>query len=131
MYIFGLHNQNLIYPVEILRYEVYSGFDDWEASGILCAGMSGELMEVKTQEQYEQALQFRSYIGSVFWLGANDVQNEGVWIWNSTAEEVNMDVFWGDSKPSEVGRCMIMGESGFSHYSCSTKAWAYACQYVF
>ena len=85
-------------------------------------------MEVKTQEQYEQAQQFYSDVGLVFWLGANDLQNEGSWIWNSV-EEVNVR-FWAPSKPGEED-CMAMGENGFFDKSCTSTTLAYACQFEF
>ena len=89
-------------------------------------------MEVKTQEQYEKAQQFFSDVGLLFWLGATDQRNDGVWMWHSSGEFVSLEAFWAPSKPSQDGgdhHCMIMTDSGFADVSCSTTTLAYSCEF--
>ena len=60
-------------------------------------------MEVRSQEQFEEATQFRLEFGRHIWLGGSDSQEEGVWVWDSNQEGMNMEQFWGSGEPSNYG----------------------------
>ena len=72
-------------------------------------------MEIRTQEEFERARQFRLEIGYTFWLGANDIQAERNWVWNSNEEVVNLDEFWYTARPtgSSGQNCLVMDAAMF------------------
>ena len=65
----------------------------WAAARQICIDLGGRLMEVRTQEDYDRALQLSLQIGR-FWLGGSDIQEEGVWVWNSNGERFYRNSFW-------------------------------------
>ena len=59
-------------------------------------------MEAKTQLQFDAVVQMRSTAGSIFWVGGNDIEEEGVWVWNSNGEAIDMSRFWLDGHKNRV-----------------------------
>ena len=57
-------------------------------------------MEVRPQEQFEEATQFRLEFGRHIWLGGSDSQEEGVWVWDSNGQGINMEQFWILGEPT-------------------------------
>ena len=56
-------------------------------------------MEVRTQDEFDRARQVGQEIGR-FHLGGSDIQQEGVWIWESNGDQINMDQFWSTNEPN-------------------------------
>ena len=88
-------------------------------------------MEVRTQEEYDRALQLKSEKGD-FWIGGHDIVDEGVWIWNSTGEEINMDRFWRNGQPDNYifdEHCLQMTGIGLNDQSCAN-IFPFVCETV-
>ena len=56
-------------------------------------------MEVRTQDEFDRARQVSQEIGR-FWLGGSDIQQGGVWIWESNGERINRNQFWSTNEPN-------------------------------
>ena len=78
-------------------------------------------MEVHTREDYERALRFREIMENGFWLGGNDKESEGNWVWNSNEEKVKLNEFWRTSRPKQDSskNCLVMGDDGMWDASCA------------
>ena len=93
-------------------------------------------MEVRTQEEYDRALGHWDKVGN-FWLGGNDIEEEGVWIWISNGERMNMDRYWAtssenpdhDNSNHDQGseHCLEMWGIGFNDVICS-EAKVFICE---
>ena len=94
--------------------------------------MGRRLMEVRTQEDYERALQLFQELGNYpFWLGGNDIEEEGVWVWDSNDEVIDMNRFWYSGEPSDNSEdCIMMwAPIGFCDYTCS-ESLPYICEFI-
>ena len=96
----------------------------WHDAKQHCNEMGARLMEIRTQEQLEKAQQFYQELRDQFWLGASDEQTEGIWVWDSNQEEVDLNEFWLDGRPMDgtVGNflnCLIMNSQGMFDWYCS------------
>ena len=82
-------------------------------------------MEVRTQEEFETAQRFLEEIQERIWLGGSDIQEEGVWIWASNDERINMDLLWRDGEPNNGGsgseHCLDFVTEGFNDNVCTEK----------
>ena len=93
----------------------------WTDAQQHCINVGGHLMEVKAHEEFEKALQFRNELDD-FWLGGNDIQDEGVWIWDSNDEMMNRNRFWENDQPNNLEadqHCLQMYSGGFNDRSCT------------
>ena len=65
-------------------------------------------MEIRTQDENDRAHVL--FGDSPFWLGANDIQDEGHWVWASNQEEVNLNEFWYEGRPFQntERNCLIL-----------------------
>ena len=91
-------------------------------------------MEVETQEQFEQVLQIASNMQRDVWLGGNDIEEEGVWVWDVNNQRIDMNQFWGTRQPSRNGDpdsdvdCLLFQwDDLFDDKSCS-RARSYLCK---
>ena len=93
----------------------------WEGAKAHCEHLGGHLMEVRTQEQYDDAVRIEAEIDTRFWLGGCDVDEEGSFVWASDGERVDSE-FWADGEPNnDDGEedCIEMLAIGFNDNSCS------------
>ena len=65
--------------------------------------LNGRLMEVRTQEEFDRAVNYSKELRSDFWLGGSDREVEGEWRWESNAERIDMNKFWGSGQPWRSG----------------------------
>ena len=104
----------------------------WADARQHCVDNDAHLMEVRTQEEYDRALGIWDEVGN-FWLGGNDIEEEGVWVWNSNGEVIDMSRFWLAGRPyaGETGRnCLMMAsDTGFEDYNCAASSYSYVCEY--
>ena len=79
---------------------------------------------MRTQEDYDRALRLWDEFRSDFWLGANDMDTDGRWVWSSfntaDADLVEMGRFWVPGQPSSYTsyNCMMVGGDGFYNLYC-------------
>ena len=85
--------------------------------------MGARLMEVHTSEDYERALRFHEIMEIGFWLGGNDKNEEGNWVWISNEEKIKRNEFWSSNCPTRnlTRNCLVMGSGGMWAYRCSDK----------
>ena len=93
--------------------------------------MGRHLMEVRTQEEFDKAVQLVAQTeNGKFWLGGNDMDQEGVWVWDSNRERMDMARFWNNHEPNDSRGsedCLQMSELhredlnvlGFNDIGCS------------
>ena len=80
-------------------------------------------MEIRSQEEYDTALQFLAEIGRWFWIGGSDIQQESNWVWDSNQEGINLNAFWASGRPYFYNtdiNCLALGTAGMFDYYCST-----------
>ena len=94
----------------VSRYVVVTERKTWNDSKHNCEEMGGRLMEIHTQEAFIKAQRFYREIRSSYWLGANDAQTEGTWVWNSNQDRLQRKELWGDGRPYNSTRlnCLAM-----------------------
>ena len=102
----------------------------WVDAQQYCSSLGSRLMEVRTQEDYDRAQQIRSEKGGNIWLGGSDIADEGVWIWNSNGEGINMDQFWMINQPDNFTvseDCIEITGVGFNDSRCA-KIVSFVCE---
>ena len=88
-------------------------------------------MELRTQEEYDAARQLAQENTYTFWLGANDIQTEGNWIWDSNGEEVERNDFWRSGKPTDLNffNCLGIDHVGLLDFQCPSDL-RFVCEYI-
>ena len=115
----------LIYSYLLLSDIRYVGVDsnkNWNDAKQNCIENGGRLMEIRTQEEYETALQSRVVLnGYKFWIGGSDIEVKGNWVWDSNQEGVILNEFWVSGSPlnTREKNCLAMSSSGMVDASCS------------
>ena len=93
----GEDNHYFVARQDIIVHE----FLHWPDAVQYCTDINGRLMEIRTQQQYDEAAPYVSGLGW-FWLGASDADNEGIWRWESDGSLVDMTMFWASGSPSNA-----------------------------
>ena len=79
-------------------------------------------MEPRTQQQYDEMLRLRNEQGIKVWLGGNDIDVEGEWVWDSDGSSVDLSRFWRGGEPNDAAQredCMQMFyDTGFGDFPC-------------
>ena len=101
----------------------------WHNAKQHCIDMGARLMEIRTQEEFETALRFKEELGGL-WLGGNDLQQHGNWVWDSNNEQVSLNEFWRIGNPTGVINrdCLSLAFDRMTNWSCST-GYASVCEY--
>ena len=88
-------------------------------------------MEIHTGDANTAARQIYQDTSRTFWLGGNDIQTEGNWVWESNEEEINLNVFWMNGKPtnSNADNCLAMTSGGMFDFGC-TRDLRLVCEYI-
>ena len=75
-------------------------------------------MEVRSQEDYNTALRLVGEIDYGFWLGGSEIEQEGVWAWDSNGEQIE-NSFWSIGEPScEEEDCLEIHGGFFNDLPC-------------
>ena len=123
-----MDTRNIYCSIRAGSYFVQLEETTWADARQYCADNDAHLMEVRTQEEYDRALGHWDKVGN-FWLGGNDIEQEGVWIWISNGERMSMDRFWATSSDNPAHdnpnnsqgseHCLEMWGIGFNDVICS------------
>ena len=108
----------------VTQYVVVREYNTWQDARNHCVAMGARLFEIRSDEKYDDALQLYQEIGGFYWVGANDIQEENNWVWNSDQEDVNLNVFWRNGRPSfdrDSSNCAAMFSVGMFDLSCTTR----------
>ena len=92
----------------------------WNDSKDCCSLLGGDLIEARTQDDYDRAQSFWWDIEADIWLGGSDCEVEGEWRWESDAEPINMAYFWKSGQPNQDGNCLRLENDGIYDGSCSS-----------
>ena len=80
------------------------------------------LTEPRSEPEYNDAVRLWLAIGEdLYWLGGNDLDEEGTWVWASDGEAVP-DEIWPPGEPNnhlDREDCMIMVGTELHDYSCA------------
>ena len=104
------------------RFLVVDQEASWWNAKEKCSQQNGYLLEVKTQEDHDRARKFRIDIDKDIWLGGNDINQEGNWIWDSEGDQMDMGRFWDDGEPNgdDGNDCLVIKKEGrFRSNECS------------
>lgn len=89
-------------------------------------------MEVRTDEDYHEALRLRAEAGTWIFLGASDHQVEGTWVWATDNSTVNMNSYWNlgspDSRAENVD-FLCMGSNGKLYDCYGTTTLPFVCSF--
>ena len=78
---------------------------NWHDARTHCQSLNGQLMEARTQEEYELAQELVREVNAWLWFGGSDHGEEGTWVWASDGqriEESDYVDFWGVDQPNFV-----------------------------
>ena len=103
-----------------VNYYISNESISWLDCKDYCTLLGGFLLEVRTQVEFEQAHNFRSEIGSQFWLGGSYREAEGEWRWESIDDSILMTQFWASGQPYKDESCLTLYDDGFNYQLCST-----------
>ena len=87
----------------------------WRQASANCLSMGRMLLEPRTQEKFDIALNIMTDLGTHIWLGANDLEEEGKWVWESDGAPVRADAGWSPGEPNDYKGgedCMAMDVIG-------------------
>ena len=68
------------------KYSITYSYDEARS---ICDGVGGHLVEIQTRAE----LDYLTKISARFWLGAQRNQTSGLWYWDTTGEQINVDIF--------------------------------------
>ena len=89
-----------------------------------CIRLGGRLMEVRTQHDYDKAVEKRER--NTVWIGVK--KNNGKWKWLSNGERMKMNQFWIPGRPDSSAECATLRGAGFGDDRCD-KTFQYLCEF--
>ena len=101
----------------------------WDEASASCTSMSYELITIDDGEENTWARQTANlYNPSRYWIGLNDLENEGTFVWpdGSTPTYTN----WRNGEPNNAGNedCTeVYGDGGWNDLPC-TRIYPYICE---
>jgi hypothetical protein len=100
----------------------------WEQAGALCDSLGYGLVTVNDAQ--EEAFLRRFDRGAVSWLGLNDIQTEGRWVWRDGTSSYT---HWAPGQPQGLRdeNCVAMGHVGsvpWHDYPCNAQGVYVICE---
>nr|XP_055075392.1 CD209 antigen-like protein E [Misgurnus anguillicaudatus] len=98
----------------VWRRMIYFSTDkrDWSSSRAVCVSMGADLVTITNQKEQDFLV---SKIKETHWMGLNDLETEGRWVWvnNKTLEETGVE-FWykRESEKNEPDNWKVKDPSG-------------------
>ena len=92
-------------------YYVSEALSTWKAARDSCSNMQNKSDLVEFSNEQEAIFVKELAPGEQVWVGASDLQNIGIWEWNSGA---NFKIDWDQNEPNLIGieRCAVQLTSG-------------------
>ena len=94
-----------------------------------CETFNGRLAEPRNQEQFDVISQFKA-IATNYWLGGNDFDIEGLWVWNSDNSTIDLTQFFNRNEPNNARndeQCLELQLEGLNDETC-TKTRPFLCE---
>ncbi|XP_065651901.1 von Willebrand factor D and EGF domain-containing protein-like isoform X1 [Hydra vulgaris] len=109
-------------------YWYYYRLLTWHQSQLACQNYGGSLLSIASQEEYFIILKYISWTDIQFWIGLNDIQTEGKFVWddNTTSQFFN----WRSKAPDNMNisdDCVGMINHYWNDLSCDTYL-GYICE---
>ena len=83
----------------MIKYVLITARLTWNDAKQACIDMGARLMELRTQDEFDRALQFRLDLGTL-WLGGTDSGTENNWRWISNNDPINWSSqYWLNGGP--------------------------------
>ena len=108
----------------------------WDEAWAACKSENSYMVELNYASEIQYVAGHKSFHGETFWVGANDKETEGNFIWQKSSKKVNAD-FWRHGEPNNAGNedCVQMysGAPAFGKTNdvpCKTKA-KFVCERPF
>jgi cysteine-rich repeat protein len=105
------------------------GADAWAASRLACQGLGMDLVTIDSRQEllFVTALRDELANNTYYWLGLNDLDLEGTFVWVSGAEVTYTN--WAPGEPNDIGGdedCATVFRAGDSWYDypCQTSCTA-------
>ena len=119
----------ILYYITETHYTMVIEKKNWQDARDNCIAMGAHLLEIKSQAENVKAWQFHYEIEN-FWLGGNDIQDEGSWVWGSNQDLVNLKEFWSVGRPTDRPdrNCLLMTNTGMYDFYCTTQQWS-VCEF--
>ena len=136
---------NKLFPCE--EVEGWESFDShcymfasntlsWDEALAACKSENSYMVELNYASEIQFVAGHKSFHGETFWVGANDKDIEGIFLWQKSSKNVNAD-FWRHGEPNDAGNedCVQMysGAPAFGKTNdvpCKTKA-KFVCERPF
>ena len=118
--------------LSVQKYLIFSEGKIWEDAREHCIDLGRHLIEVKTDEAYAGALLIKQNIDGDFWLGGNDIRQEGTWVWDSNGDSIE-DNYWKNDNHRSKGNedCLVMKKDDelFHDRRCSDE-YPFVCEWI-
>ena len=104
---------------------------NWYDAKQHCIGLGGHLLEVRTQEDFDRAMEVRGQAGTIIWLGGYFDTVIANWVWASNLEEIDPTAFWLNSNPGHFSNldCVALYPGYYYQYTSCTFNRPFACEF--
>ncbi|XP_071810413.1 C-type lectin domain family 4 member M-like [Asterias amurensis] len=100
-------------------YKMNDDFVTWEEGKQICFELGGVMVVPQSKEEIQHLLNMCSW--NSFWIGCNDIENEGTWVCLDGEGTVDVqDKRWDDDEPNSDGDegCAAGSASGWFDFGC-------------
>ncbi|XP_074640218.1 lymphocyte antigen 75-like [Tubulanus polymorphus] len=120
-------------------YKIFTTAKNWMESEKTCVKYGGHLLTIVDSEQNEFYKTIAQNYGNSVWIGFNDIEKEGDFVWSSNTDVVytNWGKYWGSyaqpwTRGKLAGDCVVLSKEGKMKYtwddiSCEMKR-AFICE---
>ena len=111
----------LYLPPHVYIYKLTTRGFSWHASQEFCRSWGGNLAVhgVKTLENRKKLIRILSTNKSYYWIGANDIESEGNWVWINGERASSSELIWRSRQPDNFGGnqdCLLIDSNPLSSY---------------
>ena len=103
---------------------------------MMCESVGGKMAEPKSKEINDEIQKEASSVigrGTWYWLGLNDEEKEGTWVYNSDGQKIEWSN-WGKKEPSGGSKENCVFSRGHYNgqwfdYPCATRSYHFVCEF--